>query len=123
MSDELIEAMEPQIQELPLSKMRCPFSVALKFMKDGHRTSRATYPAGMYLWELPHANVPMEWIKDPILKRIAEENGGAVECLASIRVRNPDGTVQTGWAPSQADLMAEDWLIVLDEEVMITVTR
>lgn len=122
--EEITASVPAAIKELPLSKMRCPFSVALKFLKDGYRVARAGWNGkGMYLWLLPHASVPTEWIKDPILKRIADENGGVAECLPSIRMRTADGSVLTGWLASQTDLIAEDWLIVLDEEVMVQIAE
>ena len=109
--------------EMPLSKMRCPYSVALQFMVQGYRVARAAWEgSGEYIWLMPPAVVPVEKLHDPILKRIAEENGGTVECKAALRLRTELGRVETGWRPGMDDLMATDWLVVLDEEVMVPVT-
>jgi hypothetical protein len=66
---------------------------------------------GMYIWIMPAATVPLEWCKEPRLKRLAEENGGSVECLATIRMKTVDGKVMTGWVPTQGDMAADDWIV------------
>lgn len=90
------------------------FGQALDALKLGSKISREGWNGkGMYLWLLPAAEVPAEWCKEPHLKKLAEENGGKLDCLASIRMKTADGKVLTGWLASQTDLMAEDWKIEL----------
>lgn len=89
------------------------FGQALEALKTGKRVTRSGWNGrGMYLWVLPATTVPLDWIKEPRLKGIAEGNGGSVECLASIRMRTADGKVLTGWLASQSDMFAEDWEIL-----------
>lgn len=89
------------------------FGQALEALKTGRRVSRAGWNGkGMYLWELAATTVPLDWIKEPRLKAIAEANGGKVECLASIRMLTADGKVLTGWLASQSDMFAQDWEIL-----------
>jgi len=89
------------------------FGDAIQALKQGHRVMRSGWNGkGMYLWMLPAAVVPVEWIKEPHLKEIAKAKGGSVECLASIRMRTATGDVLTGWLASQSDMFAEDWEII-----------
>lgn len=91
------------------------FGQALEALKAGRRVSRAGWNGkGMYLWQLPATDVPLAWIKEPILKSIAEANGGSVECLASIRMKTADGKVLTGWLASQTDMFSDDWEVLSD---------
>lgn len=95
-------------------EMECrDFGWALAALKQGKRVAREGWNGkGMYLWLLPAADVPAEWCKEPHLKKLAEENGGYVTCLPSIRMKTADGKVLTGWLASQTDMMADDWVIV-----------
>ena len=94
-------------------KSNLNFGQAIEALKSGSRVARSGWNGkGMYLWLLAATNVPLEWIKEPRLKAIAESNGGSVECLASIRMRTADGKVLTGWLASQTDMISEDWEIL-----------
>lgn len=89
------------------------FGDAIAALKNGHFISRAGWNGrGKYLWLLPAATVPAEWCKEPHLKLLAEKNGGAIECLPSIRMLTADRKVLTGWLASQTDMMATDWQVV-----------
>jgi hypothetical protein len=91
------------------------FGAAIAALKAGKRVSRAGWNGkGMYLWLLPATTVPLAWIKEPHLKLIAEQNGGEVECLGSIRMKTADGKVLTGWLASQSDILAEDWCVFVE---------
>ena len=67
----------------------------------------------MYLWLMPATTVKAEWCKEPVLKKLAEDNGGEIECLGTIRMFTHDSTgrnaILTGWLASQSDMLAEDW--------------
>ena len=92
------------------------FGQALEALTAGQRVSRAGWNGkGMYLWLLPAATVKAEWCREPHLKAKAEENGGEIEALGSIRMLTADRKVLTGWLASQTDMLAEDWC-VLEEE-------
>lgn len=89
------------------------FGFALNQLKEGRRVARAGWNGkGMYLWLLPSASVKAEWCREPWLKKVAEENGGAIDALGSIRMMTADKKVLTGWLASQTDMLAEDWMLV-----------
>ena len=88
------------------------FGEAIEAMKNGKFATRKGWNGkNMYLWYMPPATVKSEWCKEPHLKAIADDNGGKVECLGSIRMKTADNKVLTGWLASQTDIMAEDWAI------------
>lgn len=89
------------------------FGKAIEALKEGKKVARKGWNGkGMYLWLLPAAKVKAEWCKEPHLKALAEENGGEVEALGSIRMLTADKKVLTGWLASQTDMLSEDWEIV-----------
>jgi Protein of unknown function (DUF2829) len=89
------------------------FGDAIVALKAGRRVARVGWNGkGMYLWLLPEANVLVDWIREPHLKQIAEEQQGVVHCLPSIRMRTATGDVLTGWLASQSDMLSEDWEII-----------
>jgi hypothetical protein len=89
------------------------FGQAIEALKRGQHVTREGWNGrGMSLWLLPAAKVKAEWCREPHLKGLAEENGGEIECLASIRMLTADKKVLTGWLASQTDMMAEDWRII-----------
>lgn len=89
------------------------FGQALEHLKNGKKVRREGWNGkGMYLWLLAAFDVPAEWCKEPHLKLLAEENGGKVSCLASIRMKTADGKVLTGWLASQTDMLSEDWELI-----------
>ena len=89
------------------------FGDAIRALKQGKRVARAGWNGkGMYLWLLPASTVKAEWCKESHLKELAEQNGGEVECLGSIRMKTADGKVLTGWLASQTDMLSEDWIMI-----------
>ena len=89
------------------------FGEAIEALKRGKKVARKGWNGkGMYLWLKPAATIKAEWCKDPILKHIAEANGGEVEALGTICMRTADGKILTGWLASQTDMLLEDWVIV-----------
>lgn len=89
------------------------FGEALEALKRGKKVARKGWNGkGMYLWLKPAATIKAEWCKDPILKDIAEANGGEVEALGTICMKTADGKILTGWLASQTDMLLEDWVIV-----------
>lgn len=90
------------------------FGWAINALKAGNKVTRKGWNGkGMYLWLMPATTVKAEWCKEPVLKRLAEDNGGQIECLGTIRMYTHDSTgrkaVLTGWLASQSDMLAEDW--------------
>lgn len=94
--------------------MECrDFGWAIHAIKQGKRVARAGWNGkGMYLWLLPAAMVKAEWCREEHLKALAEDNGGEIEALGSIRMITADKKVLTGWLASQTDMLSEDWEIV-----------
>lgn len=89
------------------------FGEALEALKQGKKVARKGWNGkGMYLWLKPAATIKAEWCKDPILRDIAEANGGEVEALGTICMKTADGKILTGWLASQTDMLLEDWVIV-----------
>lgn len=89
------------------------FGEAIEALKQGKKVARKGWNGkGMYLWLKPAATIKAEWCKDPILKDIAEANGGEVEALGTICMKTADGKILTGWLASQTDMLFEDWVIV-----------
>ena len=93
------------------------FGQALEALKAGKRVARKGWNGkGMFLWLKPAAVVKSGWCKDPILKKLADDNGGEIEALGTICMFTHDSTgrkaILTGWLASQSDMLSEDWSIV-----------
>ena len=87
------------------------FSAAIEWLKEGHKVTRKGWNGkGMYLWHVPEATVPKEWIKDKGLLEAIGENE-SMECLGFIRMKTADGKILSGWLASQTDMLSEDWEI------------
>lgn len=95
----------------PISNLT--FGMALEALKKGEKVARTGWNGrGMFLWLKPAATVKADWCKDPLLKSIAETNGGEVEALGTICMKTADNKVLTGWLASQTDMLSEDWMVV-----------
>ena len=93
------------------------FGGAIKALKEGHKVARMGWNGkGMFLWLKPAAEVKSEWCKDPLLKSLADENGGSIAALGTICMYTHDASgrkaVLTGWLASQSDMLLEDWFVV-----------
>lgn len=98
----------PWEHDLPLD-----FGDALRALKLGLKVTRKGWNGrGMWLWLKPATNVKSEWCKDPMLKAIADSNGGEIEAFGTICMKTADNKILSGWLASQTDLLSEDWIIV-----------
>jgi len=93
------------------------FGQAIEALKAGKHVARKGWNGkSMYLWLKPAAVVKSDWCHDPLLKRLADDNGGEILALGTICMRTHDGTgrraVLTGWLASQSDMLLEDWEIL-----------
>lgn len=89
------------------------FGEAIAALKNGKKVARTGWNGkGMFLWLKPAATVKADWCKDPLLKSIAETNGGEVEALGTICMKTADNKILTGWLASQTDMLSEDWMVV-----------
>ena len=93
------------------------FGTAIRALKKGYKVTRKGWNGkGMFLWLKPANQIKAEWCKDPILKKLAEENGGSIEALGTICMYTHDSSgrnaILTGWLASQSDILSEDWEII-----------
>lgn len=114
----LMAAAREQIaNEWDDTKSECmTFGDAIKALKHGKKVARQGWNGkGMYLWLMPETSVKAEWCKEPHLKTLAEQNGGSIDALGTIRMLTADKKILTGWLASQTDMLSEDWIIVEPE--------
>ena len=91
------------------------FGWAIKALKAGKKVARKGWNGkGMFLWLKPAATVKAEWCKDPMLKGLAEANGGEIEALGTICMFTAQKQILSGWLASQTDMLSEDWEIVAE---------
>ena len=93
------------------------FGMAIEAMKRGEKVARKGWNGkGMFLWLKPGTTIKSEWCKDPLLKKLADDNGGEILGLGTICMFTHDSTgrkaILTGWLASQSDMLYEDWMIV-----------
>lgn len=89
------------------------FGGAIKALKDGKKVTRNGWNGkGMFLWLKPATNIKAEWCKDPMLKELAEQNGGEIPALGTICMKTADNKILTGWLASQTDMLSEDWVVI-----------
>lgn len=90
------------------------FSDALRLLKAGGRLRREAWGTDQWLAvSCPAARrVPAEGFWSEHNRAYAERCGGTAVVLPSLTAKMPDGGVQMGWAPTQADLFAQDWVAV-----------
>lgn len=89
------------------------FGGAIEALKQGKKVARKGWNSkGMFLWLKPGTVVKSDWCKDPMLKSLADANGGEVEALGTICMFTAQRQVLSGWLASQTDMLSEDWMIV-----------
>lgn len=89
------------------------FGNAIKALKFGYKVRRKGWNGkGMFLWLKPATVVKAEWCKDPMLKELAEKNGGEILALGTICMFTAQGEILSGWLASQTDVLSKDWEIV-----------
>ena len=109
--DALVELLNWQERRSDMEPM-LTFGEALRALKEGKRAHREGWNGkGMYIWLMPEAIVKAEWCREPHLKRLAEEAGGEIRCLSTVRMLTAQGEILTGWLASQSDMMACDWIV------------
>ncbi len=89
------------------------FGGAISALKAWKKVARKGWNGkGMFLWLKPAATVKSEWCKDPMLKNLAEANGGEIEALDTICMFTAQKQILSGWLASQTDMLSDDWMIV-----------
>lgn len=94
------------------------FGHALAWLKVGRRISRSCWD-GMYLWvnkgtveTFPEHSDLVEGVPDSLFVLGGK---GTIPRLPHINQRSASGATLTGWLPTGADLLAEDWVVHPDE--------
>ena len=102
-----------------MSKICCySFSEALQALKDGYRVQRSGWN-GKNMWialGAGNAELPADKFWNPHSKAHAENNGGSATVDSYFIMKTAQDTIQMGWVPSQADMLAEDWVVIENEE-------
>lgn len=89
------------------------FGAAIRALKLGMKVARKGWNGkGMFLWLKPAVTVKAEWCKDPMLKKLADANGGEIEALGTICMFTAQHQILSGWLASQADVLSEDWMVI-----------
>lgn len=93
------------------------FGDAIEALKKGKKVTRKGWNGkGMFLWLKQGVIIKSDWCHDPMLKNLANENGGEIFGLPTICMYTHDSTgrkaILTGWLASQSDMLLEDWEIV-----------
>lgn len=91
------------------------FGVALMNLKEGHRVARKGWNGkGMYVFLATGVNFRTEADLSEFNPTRTEEFNelNAVEVGDMLVLRTAQGTLQPGWLASQADMLAEDWVIL-----------
>lgn len=91
------------------------FSKAYQKLNEGKVVSRRSWD-GDFLWLKPSTIIKAEWCRDPMLKTIAENNGGEIKAEATLSQYNARAnSILTGYSPTQMDLAADDWFEMIKE--------
>ena len=89
------------------------FGDALSALKRGELVRRRGWNGkGMFLWLKATSTIKAEWCKDPILKKVVQENGGEMTACGTICMKTADNKILTGWLASQTDILSEDWVVL-----------
>ena len=91
------------------------FGLAIEALKMGKRVARAGWN-GKGMWITLSCTgskmVKAEDIWAPHNREFALANGGEVQVDPYFTMKTAQGTIQSGWLASQADMLAEDWQVV-----------
>ena len=93
------------------------FGDAIEALKQGKRVTRKGWSGkGTLLWLKQGTEIKSEWCKDPMLKQLADQNGGTITGLPTICMSTNDDAgnkaILTGWLASTTDMLSDDWEIV-----------
>lgn len=99
--------MEPVERSLK-DKIMFTFSIALERLKNGDKLSRTGWNGkGMFIFLVPGSQFDVN--RPPLLGLF--DLGTRISYRPHIDIKNVDGTIAV-WAPSQTDMMADDWGVV-----------
>jgi hypothetical protein len=93
------------------------FGQALESLKLGSRLAREGWNGkGMFVYLVKGSEVSVPNLRNEAMKHVGVNRATAdkVNIGSHIDMSAADGSIVVGWLASQTDLLAEDWLIVLD---------
>ncbi len=82
--------------------MKNDFGFAIRALKGGRRVARTGWN-GRDMWLV---------LLDKQMCLAPTFFGGVVELAPCIAIRTAQGEMQPGWVASQADMLAEDWVVL-----------
>lgn len=91
------------------------FGEALEFLKAGSKVARMGWNGkGMFLVYVPGAP-NCRWVEAPYYKawKSIDRPDPEITIDPHIDMLTAKGTMQPGWLASQADMLADDWVVVL----------
>lgn len=90
------------------------FGVAIMNLKEGRRVTRKGWNGkGMFLVMTAGSEIPAENMRVDAARDYYTEHGAdTIKIAPHIDMKAADGTYVTGWLASQADMLAEDWIIL-----------
>ena len=92
------------------------FGDALKELRRGGRVARTGWNGkGMWLFFAPgydFQNTPGQIFTNTAAKLVEVDHPARVVISGHIDMRAADGSLTIGWAPSQVDMLADDWCIL-----------
>jgi len=93
------------------------FGLAIEALKRGERVARTGWN-GKGMWVAISCdgsrNVPTNQFWSNHAAAFAESQGGFAEVQPCLIMKNAQGKIQMGWAATQSDMLAEDWMILPD---------
>ncbi len=103
------------IHDLPEASEPTPallsFGDAVAALKDGRKVARTGWNGkGMWLCLMPPMTVPADMVSE---RTRAHGVTGHLHVAGYIAMWTAQGVWQPGWLASQADMLADDWSIVL----------
>jgi hypothetical protein len=97
------------------------FGMAIRYcMNEGKRITRIGWNgADMWVCHIEASTASVDALLEErgtpeCIIKLAEELGGKLSFTAKFALKDANNNIQVGWAPSQADMCATDW-IVLDD--------
>lgn len=94
---------------------RLSFGVALQVLKKGGRCARERWNGkGQYIYMTKGSNVTCRYLKEDTRKMIINsfDKDDSVEIMPRIDMKNAQNQLIIGWAPTQTDMLSNDWYIV-----------
>ncbi|OMF38783.1 hypothetical protein BK133_00850 [Paenibacillus sp. FSL H8-0548] len=93
------------------------FGEALNELKNGQKVARAGWNGkGMFIYLVKGTTVPSSRLRGEALDHVGyqgEDGDPLVTIKSHIDMKAADGSITVGWAPSQPDMLAEDWKTVV----------